>query len=272
VTGRTLCGVLGHPVAHSRSPAMQNAAFDAVGLDWLYVPLPVAPDRFREVVRALPASGYRGANVTIPHKLAALEVADSASEAATGIGAANTLTFADGHVEAENTDAAGLQRALERPMTGLRTLVLGAGGAGRAAAWALREGGAAEVAIWNRTPERAAALARDLGLDHAERPDRAAVDLLVNATSVGLDPRLGADDALRGLGLADADPPAVVVDLVYRSDGAETPVAGWARGGGAHVVDGIEVLVRQGALSFELWTGRPAPLEAMRAAARSAQA
>jgi hypothetical protein len=103
-----LTGVLGFPVAHSRSPAMMNAAFAALGLDWRYVKLPVPPERFDETARALPASGYRGANVTIPHKLSALELADERSEAAAAIGAANTLTFLDGTIVADNTDAGGL--------------------------------------------------------------------------------------------------------------------------------------------------------------------
>ena len=260
----TLCGVLGHPVGHSRSPAIHNAAYEELGLDWRYVKLPVAPELFRETVRALPGSGYRGANVTIPHKLAALELADEASPAAHAVGAANTLTFADGRIEADNTDAGGLLDAVGRPVAGLRALVLGAGGAGRAAAWALREAGAAEVAVWNRTPARAAELAAELGVEHAERAQ--AADLLVNATSVGLEDESRAE-ALSALGLEAIDPPPLVVDLVYRA-GEPTPLQAWAEEGGAAVVDGLEVLVRQGARSFELWTGRTAPLETMRAAAR----
>jgi shikimate dehydrogenase len=243
---------------------MHNAAYTELGLDWHYVKLPVPPELFEETVRGLPASGYRGANVTIPHKLAALELADVATPAARSVGAANTLTFADGRIEAENTDAGGLLDAIDRPVLGLRTLVLGAGGAGRAAVWALREAGAAEVAVWNRTPERAAALAREMGVAHAERPG--ASDLIVNATSVGLDPAAPDGEALDQLGLAGIDPPALVVDLVYRAGGM-TPLEAWAGRAGASVIGGLEVLVRQGARSFELWTGRPAPLAAMRAAA-----
>ena len=261
-----LCGVLGHPVDHSRSPAIHNAAYAELGLDWRYVKLPVPLDLFEETVRGLPGSGYRGANVTIPHKLAALAVADSASPAARAVGAANTLTFAAGAIAAENTDAGGLLDAIDRPVAGLRALVLGAGGAGRAAAWALREAGAAEVAVWNRTPERAAALAREFEIEHAERPH--ASDVLVNATSVGLDPRAPEAEALAELEIVGNDPPPLVVDLVYRAHDP-TPVQAWAERGGATVVDGLEVLVRQGARSFELWTGEPAPLAAMRAAARA---
>ncbi|MBA2504323.1 MAG: shikimate dehydrogenase [Thermoleophilaceae bacterium] len=260
-----LAGVAGWPVAHSRSPAMQQAAFDALGLPWRYGFLPIPPELFTETVRALPASGYRGINVTIPHKLAAHELADEHSDAAAAIGAANTLTFIDtGAVAADNTDAGGLIDSLPGPVEGLRALVLGAGGAGRAAAWALREE-AAEVSVWNRTPERARALAEDLRVRHAARPRDC--DVLVNSTSVGLDPRLQESDALAALGLEGVAAPAVVVDLVYAS--GETPVQSWGLRAGAEVVDGLEVLVRQGARSFRLWTGEEPPLEAMRRAARA---
>jgi shikimate dehydrogenase len=257
-----LAGVLGHPVAHSRSPAMHNAAFRALGLDWRYVKLPVPPELFAETVRALPGSGYRGANVTIPHKLAALALADSAGAAATAVGAANTLTFEHGAIEADNTDAGGFLAALGDPPAGLRALVLGAGGAARAVVWALLEAGAAEVSVWNRTPERADELAAVLGARAVRRAEPA--DVVVNATSVGLD----AADSAADLPLGELGSPAAAVDLVYRGDGAETPFAGWARAGGSRVVDGVEVLVRQGALSFARWTGLDPPLDAMRAAAR----
>jgi len=261
-----LAGVVGWPVGHSRSPAMHNAAFRALGLDdWRYVALPVPPELFAETARALPGSGYRGVNVTIPHKEAALAVADRATPAAAAIGAANTLSYApDGAIEAENTDAGGFLDALGSSPAGLRALVLGAGGAGRAVAWALREAGAAEVLVWNRSAERAARLADDLGVTPAGRP--VPCDVLVNTTAIGLEPPLGLDRALESLALNGLDVPAVVVDLVY---GAEpTPVARWGAAGGARVVEGLEVLVRQGARSFERWTGRAPSLEVMRAAAR----
>jgi shikimate dehydrogenase len=253
----SLAGVLGFPVAHSRSPAMMNAAFEELGLDWRYVKLPVPPERFEETVRALPASGYRGANVTIPHKLAAHALADERTPAAGAIGAANTLSFEDGRVLADNTDAGGLLDALGEDPRGRRALVLGAGGAGRAAAWALREAGA-EVAVWNRTAERARALAAELGVEHAERPGRAA-DLLVNATALGL---RGEDLP----GELELEPAPLVVELVYGPE--PTALSRWAEAAGARVVDGLEVLVRQGARSLERWTGRAAPLDAMRRASR----
>lgn len=255
----TLAGVLGHPVRHSRSPAMHNAAFEAVGLDWRYVKLPVPPAELAGTVRALAESGYAGVNVTIPHKQAALALSDEAGDEARAIGAANTLSFADGAIRADNTDAGGLIAALDEDPHGMAALVLGAGGAGRAAAWALREAGA-EVGVWNRTPERALQLAEELEVENVEAPIHA--DLIVNATSVGLLP----GDPIEELPLAWIDPPAVAVELVYGDH--ETPFHAWAETGGARLVDGLEVLVRQGALSFERWTGLEAPLEVMRRAAR----
>jgi shikimate dehydrogenase len=253
-----LTGVLGFPVTHSRSPAMMNAAFAELGMDWRYVHLPIAPPRFAETARALPASGYRGANVTIPHKLAAHALADELTPAAREIGAVNTLVFKEGGtILGDNTDAAGFLDALGTDPAGRRALVMGAGGAGRAVAWALREAGA-EVALWNRNAKRAAALAHELGVRAVKESEPA--DILVNATSVGL----GGEDALRELPLGPAE---LVVDLVY--GGAPTALCRWAEDRGAQVVDGLEMLVRQGARSFELWTSRRAPLNAMRAALRA---
>ena len=249
-----LAGVLGFPVGHSRSPEMMNAAFHVLGLDWRYLRLPLPPERFDEAVRALPGSGYRGANVTIPHKLAAHDLADELSDAARAIGAVNTLTFADdGRITGDNTDAGGLLDAVGEPVPAT-ALVLGAGGAARAVVWALAQAGA-EVTVWSRTPESAAELAADLGVGHSERPGPS--ELLVNATSVGL--RSG--DSLEGLPLVDA---RVVVDLVYGT--GPTPVVSWAEERGARVVDGLEVLVRQGARSLALWTGEEPPVDAMRRA------
>jgi shikimate dehydrogenase len=238
---------------------MMNAAFAELGLDWSYVKLPVPPERFAETVRALPGSGYRGANVTIPHKAAAHAVADRLGEAARATGAANTLVFEDDGIVADNTDAGGLLDALGEPVPAT-ALVLGAGGAGRAAVWALRRAGA-DVAVWNRTAERAEAVAAELGARHVRRPEGA--ELVVNATSVGM---AGAEeDAAGALGLARVEPPAVLVDLVYGRE--PTQLCRWAAERGARVVGGLDVLVRQGARSLELWTGRTAPLAVMRRAA-----
>jgi len=219
-------GVCGWPVAHSRSPAMHNAALAAVGLlEWRYLALPLPPELFAETVRALPAAGFRGVNVTIPHKEAALELADRASDAAREIGAANTLTFErDGAI-----------------------------------VYALKQAGAKEIRIWNRTKERAQALADEFGATTGDEPG----EIIVNCTSIGLhDPSatfkalpLRADDLCVG---------RTVVDLVYRNGG--TLLLNTAKANGAEVVDGLEILVAQGAASLERWTGRTAPDQAMREA------
>ena len=259
----TRLGVAGWPVAHSRSPAMHNAALAAVGLErWRYQHLPLPPELFAEAVRALPAVGFAGINVTIPHKEAALALADDATATARAIGAANTLTFGpDGAVHADNTDAPGLIAALgdERPRT---AVVLGAGGSARAVVYALAQIGAA-VKVWNRTAERARSLADEFGAEAVQELPPA--DLLVNCTSVGLvDPlRTFKDLPVEVDALGEY---ACVVDLVYRAGG--TGLLREAKRTGSRAIDGIEILVRQGALSFERWTGRAAPLQVMRRAAR----
>jgi shikimate dehydrogenase len=260
-----ICGVLGWPVRHSRSPAMHEAGYAALGLtDWRYQLLPVPPELFEETVRGLPGVGFVGANVTIPHKEAALALADEATDAARAIGAANTLTFGPGgRTHADNTDAPGLIDALPFDPAGRSAVVLGAGGSARAVVWALVEAGA-DVQVWNRTRERAERLCADIGGRVVEIPPPRA-DLLVNTTSVGLQPDA---DPFKELPLnADAlDGYPCLVDLVYGK--APTGLTRAAQNAGATVVDGLEILVRQGARSFERWTGHAAPIEAFRAAAR----
>src|SRR5262245_57916386 len=245
---------------------MHNAALRAVGLDdWRYQLLPVPAELFGETLVALPGAGFVGANVTIPHKEAALAAADEATATATAVGAANTLTITNRTIAADNTDVPGLLAALGdvRPRT---ALILGAGGSARAAAYALAQAGA-DVAVWNRTRDRAEALAADLDVRVVDAPVPA--EILVNCTSVGLaDP----SSTFKDLPLT-ADrigQYACVVDLVYRTGG--TLLVREARRRGSRAIDGLEVLVRQGALSFESWTGRPAPLDVMRAAARDDEA
>ena len=256
--GRTLLGVAGFPVSHSRSPAMHNAALSELGLDWLYVPVPVPPELFVATARALDAAGFRGLNVTVPHKLAAHDLADSRSPAAGAIGAVNTLTFEDGAIQADNTDAAGLLDAIGDSPRGRTALVLGAGGAARAAVWALLDAGATEVSVWNRTAERAAAVASDLGARPVPKP--VAADLVVNCTAVGL-----GGEEIDELALDGIEAPPLVVDMVYGP--GPTPVQEWAERGGARFVGGLEMLVCQGARALAAWTGREVPVAVMRAAA-----
>ena len=265
-------GVLGWPVAHSRSPAIHNAALAAMGLkDWHYQRLPVPPALFEETTRGLGAAGFHGANVTIPHKTAALAIATEASRTATAIGAANTLTFGpEGEILAENTDAPGLIAALGFPPRGMSAQVLGAGGSARAVVWALLDAGAGPVWVWNRTAERAVALADDLGASAAERPRKA--DLLVNCTSVGLSVERSAteDHALNQQGLTgdQVGEYSHVADLAYRP--GKTPLLAAAAARGVGTTDGIEILIAQDALSLESWTKLVPPLEVMRAAAAEA--
>jgi shikimate dehydrogenase len=246
---------------------MHNAALAAVGLtDWRYQLLPVAPALFAETVRALPGAGFRGANVTIPHKAAALALATAPTARAAAIGAANTLTFEpDGTIAADNTDAPAIIAALPFAMDGRRAVVLGAGGSARAAAWALAGAGAHTVTIWNRTAARARQLAAQLGVDAVDDGALPDGDVLVNCTAVGLrGEEPFAELPLRAEQLARY---RCVVDLVYTPSG--TRLIDAAREGGVAAVDGLEILVGQGALSFQRFTGRTAPVAAMRDAART---
>jgi shikimate dehydrogenase len=257
--------VLGHPIAHSRSPVMHGAALAELGLagEWSYEAIDLAPDQFEPRVRAMAAAGFVGANVTVPHKGAALSLADSLSETAREIGAANTLSFASAEIHADNTDAQGLLDSLPSSPQGKRTLILGAGGAARAAVWALvREG--ADAAVWNRTALRAEHLCGELGGAPVETPEVGSYELIVNTSAAGL----GGGDPFAELPLDPAGfgSGQVVVDLVYGEQPSQLLAAAEARG--ATVVDGIEVLVRQGALSLAIWTGSEPSLKVMRAAAR----
>lgn len=245
---------------------MQNAALLATGLgtDWRYQLLPVPPERFAETVRALPAAGFRGVNVTIPHKEAALALATDASPRASAIGAANTLLFEpDERIWAENTDAPALVQALAQhvDIEGASALVLGAGGSARAAVWALIDAGARQVLIWNRSPERAEELAGELGA-HAVGEPLQEVELLINCTPVGM----RAADTLETLPWRpdQLDRYSAVADFVYRK--GETPLIRAARSRGVPAIDGLELLIGQGAIAFELFTGKPAPTDAMRSA------
>jgi len=256
-------GVCGWPVAHSRSPRMHNAALAHLGLDdWHYQALPLPPHLFTETVKALPRLSFKGVNVTIPHKEQALALADEATETARAIGAANTLTFNDdGTIHADNTDAPGFLAALNRSAYDRTALVLGAGGTARAVLYALKQAGAKQIHLWNRSPARAQALADEFGATLGSAP----AEIVVNTTSVGLrDP----EETFKALPLQADELGAgcTVVDMVYRHGG--TLLLNTARANGAEVVDGLEILVAQGAASLERWTGRTAPDKAMREAVK----
>jgi shikimate dehydrogenase len=264
--------VIGYPVGHSRSPAMQNAALSVLGLadEWSYGAIEVAPEGFEARVRELAAGDYAGVNVTVPHKAAARALADVVDEPVTWIGAANTLVFKDDEIWAYNTDAPGLfaslpSRLLDRDgvLSGRRALVLGAGGTARAVVAEL-DAAESEVQVWNRTLSRAEALCAEIGGTATAAPAQGSYDLIVNTTTVGL----RGEDPFDHLPLdrGGFDPRQAVVDMVYGDSPSQLLAA--AEAAGASTVDGLEVLVQQGALSLEIWTGRKAPLDVMRAAAR----
>jgi shikimate dehydrogenase len=272
ISGTTrLLGVIGDPVAHSRSPRMQNAALHALGLNWAYVPLPVKAANLESVLRGLQAVGFVGVNVTVPHKEAVAQLVDELRPTAQASGSVNTVIFAeDGRLIGDSTDgpaiAAAIASEIEETYRG-SVLVLGAGGSARAAAAALAQDGCA-VQIHARRFEAADALARDLaGSGNVEAvaalPDPVG-GVVVNCTPVGalVDPDGMPLPASRLLDVR------VVVDLAYRGDATPTPLITAAAETGCAVVDGLEVLARQGAKALEIWTGESAPLEVMLAAAR----
>jgi len=259
--------VLGYPIDFSRSPAIHNGAFAALGMEgeWSYEAIEVAPDQFEERVRAMPGEGFVGANVTVPHKGSALLVSERRSGVAREIGAANTLVFEEREIRADNTDAQGFMESLPESAAGRRALVLGAGGAARAVVWALTRDGA-DVSVWNRTPERAKQICAELGGRVDSDPGPGDYDLIVNSTSVGLH----GEDPFEELPLSRDwfGYSQVVVDLVYGH--GESKLLHAAGEAGAQVIDGLEVLVRQGAASFRIWTGVDPPIDVMREAARAA--
>ena len=263
-----LAGVIGWPVEHSVSPIIHNAAFDALELDWVYVPLPVPPELVAEAVAGLPALGFAGANVTMPHKTEVAGLLDALSEDARRLESVNTIVVGADGVSGHNTDAPGFDRFIRRDAgfdpTGRSALLFGAGGAARACALALARGGLAELTVALRVPERVSALERALeGFETAVRgvpfdeAGTARADLVVNATPLG-----GHGERLP---LPPLGPGDLVIDLLYRP--RVTPMVAAAREAGATAFGGTGLLLEQAALSFELWTAQPAPLDVMSAAA-----
>jgi shikimate dehydrogenase len=272
ISGRTtIVGIIGDPVAHSRSPAMHNAAFRALRLDWLYVAFHVDAAAVREAVRAVRALGMAGVNVTVPHKEEIVRHLDTVSDAARHIGAVNTIVNRDGALHGENTDVIGFVRALRQAGAAVRNrhaVVIGAGGSARAVLAGLAEAGAARITLANRTAARARALARRFNrrvpitatgldaLDDGERLADAAV--VINATSLGL-----GSGPFPALSYAATPRTCLFFDLLY---GRDTEFLRRARRAQRTVVDGSEMLVQQGACAFALWTGRRAPVAVMREA------
>lgn len=284
------CAVYGHPVKHSASPAMHNAALAQLGLDWRYLAFDVHPTRLREAIAGAQAMKFIGLNLTVPHKLLAVDMVDMLDASAQTWGAVNTVRFEARNPAGEwqplaqlppdqihelrsvgfNTDADAITRSLREDLgcelRGARVLLLGAGGAGRTAALKLAAEGVAELFLVNRTASKAEEVAAEIRTRHpAVRTEvgypKSTVDLLLNATSLGLKPEDGSplDEVAFPLPRARA-----VYDMIYRP--AETPLLRAAKAAGCKVANGVGMLLYQGAKALEIWTGQPVPVEVMRAA------
>ena len=271
--GTRVFAILGNPVAHSLSPAIQNAALRAAGLDGRYVAIACQPEDVAPVIRTLARAGG-GGNVTVPHKRRAAAALDDAAAAVGRTGACNTFWGEGARIRGDNTDVEGARRAicalLEGPARGARVLLAGAGGGARAAVAALIDEDAAEVQVINRTLARARTMAREVGdarvhvVSDARTLEGQGFDVVLNATSLGL----GTHDPL-AVDIGRLDRVGAVMDMVYAPSG--TPLTDAARTRGIPAMDGGEMLLRQGAAAFELWWGREAPLAAMREALERAR-
>lgn len=281
ISGKThLVGLIGYPVSHSVSPPMQNAAFAKLGLDWCYVPLPVPTEpsaRIGEALSGLRALGMKGVNVTVPHKQAVMPHLDTLTQAAQAIGAVNTISVTDdGVLVGDNTDAAGFVRDILDygvQLAGKQVLLLGAGGSARAVAYGLANAGCAAVTILNRTQARAEQIARDMQPFFAQCAFAAGAmpsdiakiaaqsDIIVNSTSLGMSPNV---DGLPWDKTVAFRAEQVVYDLIYNP--AETLLLAKAKADGARAINGLGMLVWQGAIAFEIWTGQAAPVDVMREA------
>jgi len=285
VRGTTrVVGVFGYPVRHSASPPMHNAAFGALGLDFVYVPFEVAPDALGEALAGVRALGLAGVNVTVPLKeLVALHL-DAVTERAQAIGSVNTVVNENGRLLGDSTDGPGFLQALAHAevanVAGEKVVVLGAGGSARAVVHALVEAGAGRIYVANRSLDRAEALVEQVGggttgparavplTEPALREALGGAAVLVNTTSVGMHPR---EDEMPPVPEDALVAPLLVSDLIYNPP--ETRLLALARSRGCRTQNGVEMLVRQGALAFSRWTGiAEPPLDVMRAAVRAAVA
>ena len=276
ISGKTrICGLIGDPVEHTMSPAMHNAAFNKLGLDYAYVAFRVKAAELDKAIEGIRALNMRGLNVTIPHKVAVMKLLDKLDLMAEKIGAVNTIVNDDGVLTGYNTDATGfLQPLLEKSteLKGKEVAILGAGGASRGISFILAERGA-NLTIVNRDSSRAAdlagrisqtfgskAIALSLTHDNLAKVLKA-VDVVVNATPVGMSPSVGESPVPAGL----LRPGLVVYDIVYNP--VKTGLLREAEAAGAETISGIDMLVWQGALAFEKWTGKKPPVKLMKAEA-----
>lgn len=277
IDGRTqLLGLLGYPIDHTLSPAMYNAAFDALNLNYCYVPLPVAPEGLPAAMAGLVALGFIAVNVTLPHKQTVVSLLDEISQEAEAIGAVNMIEFKNGRRTGHNMDGFGFLKAMtERGISveGFRSLVLGAGGSARAVVYTLLRAGSS-VTILNRTEERARSLAESLRAHAGVLTLRSGplttehiaavaseVDLIVNTTSMGMTPHGESSPWPDALPFPST---AIAYDLVYAP--SETAFLRTAEGAGACTIGGLQMLIHQGAIAFEKWTSQPAPLDVMSSA------
>ncbi len=270
-----LCAVLGSPIRHSASPAMHNAAFAALGLNWRYLALEVDPKNLRAAIEGARAMGFIGLNLTVPHKLLAVEMVDELDVSAQTWGAVNTIKFVsaengDTRTIGYNTDAEGLATSLREDLKvqlrGAKVLLLGAGGAGRAAALKLAEENVAELYLVNRTASKAEEIAAEI---RQRRPavkvtvgyPQSTMDLVLNATSLGLK---ATDASPLDASQFPLKQTQAVYDMIYKP--AETPLLVAAKAAGCRTANGIGMLVWQGARAFTIWTSQPAPADVMRMA------
>ena len=265
-----LCAVFGMPIKHSASPAMHNAAFAALGLNWRYVACEVDPQNLRAAIAGARAMGFAGLNLTVPHKLLAVDMVNHLDASARQWGAVNTIHFTERGAIGYNTDAdaiiTSLRQDLKMELRGASVLLLGAGGAGRTAALKLASEQVGKLFLVNRTQSKAEEIAAEIrkqfpAVSVATAYPASGADLVLNATSLGLRP--GDASPLNGtkfsLGQARA-----VYDMVYRPP--ETPLLRAAQQAGCKTANGLGMLLHQGAKAFEIWTGSPAPLDVMRRA------
>lgn len=270
-------GIFGWPVAHSKSPQMHESAASALGIELRYERFEVAPDELADAVERKHEAGIDGYNLTVPHKEAIMALIDEVAPAARAIGAVNTVVRVDGRYIGHNTDAPGLVRSLEEAgvqVGDARVVVVGAGGAARAAVVGLANAGASEITVLSRRPEQGEALVRSLGahvecaLDAAPLSEASwsfeTATLLVQATSATLESNPGAFAFAAALPIDALPAEAAVVDMVYKP--LKTSVLTRAEERGLSIVDGLGMLLHQGAIAFEMWTGFEPPLDVMRSA------
>jgi len=265
-----LCAVLGSPIQHSASPAMHNAAFTALGLNWRYLALEVAPQNLRAAIAGARAMNFAGLNLTVPHKLLAVDMVDELDVSAKTWGAVNTIKFENGRSIGFNTDAdaivSSLREELQIELRGKKVLLLGAGGAGRTAALKLAAEKVAELFLVNRTGSKAEEIAAEIkkqfpSVKISVGYPKVEVDLILNATSLGLKPEDASPLDEKQFSLKKTQ---AVYDMIYQP--TQTKLLAAAKAAGCKTANGIGMLVYQGAKAFEIWTGQPAPVAVMRRA------